>query len=94
MKNSEAENKLINIIADLYEMDLREQKPEVRTLIERAIGGLVRAKAELDEDEADNSKRNLFNKTTLDEMTDFYSMSPEQQRKCYMGGSLDYSKIE
>ncbi len=71
MKNSEAENKLINIIADLYEMDLEEQNKTVKTLIERAIGGLVRAKAELDEDE-DEDEPNII-KEDWEEVDKFYS---------------------
>ncbi len=88
MKNSEVEIKLITIIAELYEMDLQEQNKKTRTLIERAIGGLVRAKAELDEDKADDSQGDLFNKTTSDEIDKFYSSKPGKSPTHKMVGDL------
>ncbi len=82
MKNSEAENKLINIIADLYEMDLREQNPKTRKLVERAIGGLVRAKAELEDEEVNTNQEGLFHKT----------ISPEQKHH-YLKVNKIYSEL-
>ncbi len=109
MKNSELYKELTNHIVELIRLEENMEDGPVKTLTKQGLSKLVHARAditpwdgELEDplaDMEDHDQADMFGnpeKSTTHKMVDdlVNQMSPEQKKRCYMGGSLDYSEFD